>query len=65
MGNGVELVAFEWIVNVVFSRSNVNIIRKPFLSIAVMGGMAAKNEIISKNRIQFSIRFTISWMILL
>jgi hypothetical protein len=42
IGYGEELVAVEWIVNIVFSRSNVNIMRNPFLSTAVIGGMATK-----------------------
>jgi hypothetical protein len=37
----------------VFSRSNVNIIRKPFLSMAVSGGIANRKKIFCKNEIYF------------
>ena len=39
---GEEFVTLELIVNVVSSRLNVNMIRRPFLSMAVMGGIVAK-----------------------
>jgi hypothetical protein len=39
IGNCVEFLACKFIVNNVSCRSKVNIIRKPFLSIAVIGGI--------------------------
>lgn len=57
---GVEFVALEWIVKVVSSRSKVNIIRKPFLSIAVMDGMAIIHTINRKTVLEL---VTLIWMI--